>query len=145
MLALLLWILAIYGLFEGLSRFVRYINSRSSFDRRVTLVLIVCNGEAYIEGILRMIGYKAALSRKDVRVLLIDAGSTDATGEIVKRIRKQDENDRITWVQTDRGAGSNIMCQFWKEAELSSPLFLFDLREWQDQKRIMPYLTRIFG
>jgi glycosyltransferase involved in cell wall biosynthesis len=145
MLALLLWILAIYGVFEGLSRFVRYFNSRSSFDRRVTLVLIVYNGEAYMEGILRMIGYKAALSRKDVRVMLIDAGSTDATCEIVKRIREQHEDDRITLVQTDREADSNILCQLWKEAELNSPLFLFDLREWQNQKKIMPYLTRIFG
>lgn len=141
MLALLLWVLAIYGLFEGLSRIIRLIQSRSTADHRITLVLIVHNGEAYIEGILRMIGYKTSMSRKDVRVMLIDTGSTDATCDIVNRIQEDDE--RITLVQTESGANLGVMQQVWNQSGLSSPLFLCDLREWHNQKKIIPYLTRI--
>lgn len=144
MLALLLWIFAIYGGIELVIRIWRYRCSRSGITGgRMTLVLIVQNGEAYIEGALRNVGYKASLSKKDLRIVVVDAASTDATRAIVQRIQKEDLC--VELLQLDSDPDANVLKQLLTETELRSPLYLIDLREWEDKRKIIPYLTRVVG
>lgn len=143
MLALLVWALATYGLVVGLSNLIRYLHTQASFERRVTMVLIVCNGEGYVEGVLRGIAYKAFLSRKELKLVVVDTGSQDSTCEIVRRMQERDA--RIDLVETDNQFDTELLQNLWMACGTDSPFVLFDLRGWRNPRKIILGLTRIVG
>ncbi|MFC4769995.1 glycosyltransferase [Effusibacillus consociatus] len=143
MLALLIWALATYGLIVALFNLFRYFYVRSSLEGGITLVLIVCNAEAYIEGILRGIAYKAFLSRKELRIVVVDTGSQDATRKIVGRMQERDP--RIEFVETEAEFDVELIRHLWSHNGSDSPYVLFDLRRWKNPRKIIPSLARIVG
>jgi glycosyltransferase involved in cell wall biosynthesis len=143
MLALLVWALAAYGFLVGLQKLFRYVYLRSSEERKITIVLVIYNAESYIEGLLRVISYKAFLSRKDVRSVVVDTGSEDSTLEIVTRLQKKD--GRIELVQTALDFDVELVKHLWLDGETYSPYVLFDVRGWKNPRKIIPSLARIMG
>lgn len=141
MLALFVWALATYGFVVGLLRLIRCLRASASPNRRIVLVLIVCNGEFYIEGILRVIAYKAFLYKKDLRMVVMDTGSRDATREIVSRMAERDS--RIELIETDGDFDAELIGKVRTEAGWDSSFALFDLRGWKNPRNLIPGLTRI--
>ncbi|WP_018132151.1 glycosyltransferase [Effusibacillus pohliae] len=141
MLALLIWTLAAYGFVVGLCKLVRYVYARSSFDRSLTLVLMVCNAEGYVEGIIRLIAYKSFMSRKELRLVVVDTGSQDATCEIVRRMQEKD--GRIELIETKNQFDTQIVAEVWSDTGPENPFILFDLRGWRNPRKVVPGLVSI--
>lgn len=144
MLALLIWALAVYGLLVFVWKVVRYIKTRYyCADRQMTLVLLVCDAEAYMEGILRILAYRAFLARKDLKIVVVDAGSVDATCKIITRMQKRE--GRLQLVETLPDGVADAVKNIQLAEPVDRPLCLFDLRGWENPKQIIPSLVRIIG
>jgi hypothetical protein len=84
--ALLFWLLAGYGAFSLVYHVSRRLQRRLWQRRPLTLVLVVANLEAQIEGILRLLLLRTAFGMRERRIVVFDAGSTDDTAQIVQRL-----------------------------------------------------------
>ncbi|BCJ87844.1 glycosyltransferase [Effusibacillus dendaii] len=144
MLALLIWAFAAYGIVAALYQVVRLYESPSiSEGHRFTLVLVVRNGEAYVEGLLRFLLVRSFFLKNDLHILVVDTGSEDSTREIVSRL--QENYSRIELIGTDREYDGGLLESVWSSADQDSPFALYDLRSWKNTKRIIPYFKRVFG
>ncbi|GAX88864.1 glycosyltransferase [Effusibacillus lacus] len=141
MLALLIWAFAVYGLIVGVTKLVRFFYRRSSPENRLTLVLLVQDGENYVEGLLRTICYRAFLSKKEMRIVLVDTGSRDTTREIIRRLEENDA--RIELVESSQEFDPELIRALWAETGTESPFLLIDLRGYKNNRKIIPYLAVI--
>ena len=89
----ILWILAIYGLFEIIKNII-YINTYTGFKSDgIYLIIGVKNQEEKIEGFLRSTIFKFLYGKEDYikNIMIVDLKSTDKTNQIIKNMEKQYE------------------------------------------------------
>ncbi len=95
--AVFFWTLALYGAWtvvrQGVVELQRRLNG-PPFP--MTILLVVQNVEEEIEGLLRLVALQTLSSVRDYRVLVLDMGSTDATGQIVQTLMRH--NGRLDYV-----------------------------------------------
>ena len=121
MLALLIWGLALYGLFTAGWKIARHWMMRSRRGMPVTAVLIVRDGASYIEGILRALTTAEPFIGRDLDVFVIDCGSEDETARIVEAISSKRYSVRLVDHDGDpegriaeilRRPGRGVQCVF---------------------------------
>lgn len=94
----ILWILAIYGLFEIIKNII-YINTYTGFKSDgIYLIIGVKNQEEKIEGFLRSILFKILYGREEYlkNIIVADLNSSDNTKEIAKKLSKDYEILKVT-------------------------------------------------
>ena len=94
----ILWILAIYGLFEIIKNII-YINTYTGFKSDgIYLIIGVKNQEEKIEGFLRSILFKILYGREEylINIIVADLNSNDNTKEIAKKLSIDYEILKVT-------------------------------------------------
>lgn len=97
--ALVFWGLALYGAVTLIVQSVQRIQRPLRRRHPVKVVLVVHNAAKYIEGILRTLILKTAMSPRDRQIVVIDVASNDETDIIVTRLSK--EHPCVTYVRAD--------------------------------------------
>jgi hypothetical protein len=140
MLALLLWGFAIYGLIMAVMRIVSGIRVENGEKAvRQVVVLIVENSEGYVEGMLRALLSGASFYKGEVRLLVIDTGSTDATGKIIRKFAEQEEMIEFQEGMTDADIAEGLRAL---RACPQQVMMVVDLRRWDQPRRAIPFLLR---
>jgi hypothetical protein len=141
MLALLLWGFAIYGLMMAIIHAVSGLwKSTAAETITQAVVLIVENGEMYVEGILRTIVSAASFNKGDVQVIVIDTGSTDATSKIVKTFADHEEMIEFYENISDSDI-SELIRSLRKQSQ--HVITHLDLRRWEHPKKAIHLLMRM--
>lgn len=86
--ALFFWALALYGAVSLTFQTVRRVQRRRQHPYPVTFILIVRNAEEQIEGLVRSLMARTALSSRERQVLVIDWASDDDTSAILHAMEK---------------------------------------------------------
>lgn len=142
MFALLLWAFALYGVIAVLGKLVsHFLAAKKRMTINRTIVLAVKNAESYVEGVLRSLIKATALQKGEVRLLVIDAGSHDATGPIVQRLAAQHEiiewREMKEWTLEENFPLRDV-------GETPHVFVCLDLRQWEAGKALS-YVLRLLG
>ena len=89
----ILWILALYGLFELIKQIINMITYTNLRTDGIYIIIGVKNQEEKIEGFLRSSLFKLLYGREDYlkNIIVADLDSTDNTKEIAKKLSKDYE------------------------------------------------------
>ena len=82
----ILWILALYGLFEIIKKIIFSVNSFNTKADGIYLIVAVKNQENKIEGFIRSILFRFFYGQK-VNLIITDLGSKDETTEILDKLK----------------------------------------------------------
>jgi hypothetical protein len=143
MLALLLWGFAIYGLMMVIIHAVSgFWKSTATETITQAVVLIVENGEMYVEGILRTLVSAASFHKGDVQVIVIDTGSTDATCKIIKTFADHEE-----MIEFYENISENDITDLIRSLRKQSQHVIthLDLRRWEHPKKAIHLLMRMLS
>ena len=85
----ILWILALYGLFELIKKIIFSFNAFNKKSDGIYLIVAVKNEENKIEGFIRSVLFKFIYSKKEnlKNIIITDLGSQDTTTEILNKIK----------------------------------------------------------
>lgn len=89
----LLWILALYGLFEIIKNIV-LLKTYTNFKANGTYIIIaIKNQEDEIEGFMRSLIFKYLYNREEIvqNIMVVDLNSTDNTKKILTKLEKDYE------------------------------------------------------
>ena len=86
---IIIWTLAIYGLFEIIRNIININMCTKLNSKGVYLIVAVKNQENYIEGFLRYLMFKLIYGKEDMikNIIIVDLNSTDKTKEIIEKLQ----------------------------------------------------------
>lgn len=84
--ALLFWALALYGAVTVTWQCTRRLKHRSQTPHPLTFILIVKDAQQQIEGVVRGLMMRTALSARERQILVIDWASEDETPQILHNL-----------------------------------------------------------
>lgn len=138
MLALFIWGFALYGIFVALWKLVRFLILRQKRSIPVLAILIVQEGAAYIEGILRTLTQAEPFAGRDLEILVLDCGSQDETARIVEAIASKRGTIRLIRAADDPYQEAAL---FLRQKNNRAIHCLFDLRGKVSPQEVVPVLA----
>jgi len=95
---LILWTLALYGLFEIIKSVIYIFTYTSLKSDGIYIIVAVKNQEEKIEGFLRSILFRFLYGKEEYikDIIVTDLDSKDGTSEILKRIQKEYQCVKVT-------------------------------------------------
>ena len=92
----ILWILALYGLFEIIKSIVYIFTLTKLRPNGIYTIIAVKNKEEEIEGFLRSFLFKYIYNSDETfqNVIITDLGSTDTTKKILTKLEKDNRSDK---------------------------------------------------
>lgn len=131
---ILLYAFALYGAVALIQLVVRlFVGRRRAEAPPVSLLLLVKNQEAQIEGLIRGL-YGVAAARGKVDLVAVDFGSVDETGAVLEKMSRSLEGMRLVRLAGETGQTPHDLGLFLCESPI---ILLLDLRSRVESRRLL--------